>query len=253
MQIPFEQIFPYLFVFLRLASVIMMMPGIGDVYVPMRIRFFCAIGLSCVVTPVVAADLPMVQHLNHHALFLMFTEIAIGIFMGSIVRMATMVLNVGGQIISLQSSLGNAALLNPSSGVQDPIISGFLGTCGMLFIFLTDTHYLIFDAFIRSYEVLVPHQHLFWEDMFSVVIRIFNHAFYCGVKMSLPFVLMGTVLYVSFGFLNRLMPQFHVFMVGMPLQILLTFILLSVGMVSILRIFMGFIDQLLLQPIVEIA
>ena len=45
--------------------------------------------------------------------------------------------------------------------------------------------------------------------------------------MSLPLVVIGTVMYIGMGVLARIMPQIQVFMLALPLQILLGLITLG--------------------------
>ena len=52
------QVFAFLLVFSRLAGTLMLLPGLGEAYVPPRVRLLFALLLSIIVAPLVSAFLP---------------------------------------------------------------------------------------------------------------------------------------------------------------------------------------------------
>jgi len=53
-----------------------------------------------------------------------------------------------------------------------------------------------------------------------------------GIQIAAPFIVVGIIFYLGLGLLARLMPQFQVFFIGLPLRILLGLALLSVTLTS---------------------
>ena len=50
-----------------------------------------------------------------------------------------------------------------------------------------------------------------------------------GIQLSAPFLVFGLLFNLGLGVLSRLMPQMQVFFVGMPLSILIGFLILLAG------------------------
>ena len=61
-----------------------------------------------------------------------------------------------------------------------------------------------------------------------------NDVFRIGVQFATPFIVISLMMYLALGVLARLMPQLQVFFIALPLQILISFlvlmVVLSVGM-----------------------
>jgi len=57
-----------------------------------------------------------------------------------------------------------------------------------------------------------------------------NTAFKLGVQLAMPFLVVCTLVQVGFGLLGRLMPQVQIFFLALPVQILLSLVLLTMVM-----------------------
>jgi flagellar biosynthetic protein FliR len=68
------------------------------------------------------------------------------------------------------------------------------------------------------------------EDMASMIVRIVADGFQLAVELSAPFILLGLLFSLALGLLARLMPQLQVFFIALPVQILLGFVLLMIGL-----------------------
>src|ERR1700730_1102728 len=91
-------------VFARLGSAMMLLPGIGEIYVSPRLRLVLALGMTLVATPVVAPLLPRPSGAIELAL-LLAGEIAVGIFLGTIARILLAALQVAGSVVSINLGL----------------------------------------------------------------------------------------------------------------------------------------------------
>ncbi|MBU6474638.1 MAG: flagellar biosynthetic protein FliR, partial [Alphaproteobacteria bacterium] len=64
----------------------------------------------------------------------------------------------------------------------------------------------------------------------DVVTRATSLAFRVGVQITLPFIVVGTLLQLGLGILSRLMPQLQIFFIALPVQIFLSLLLLTMTM-----------------------
>jgi flagellar biosynthetic protein FliR len=72
-------------------------------------------------------------------------------------------------------------------------------------------------------------------------------AFRVGIQLSAPFLVFGLLFNVGLGVLSRLMPQMQVFFVGMPLSILLGFLMLLLVIGMMMGTFTEFLSTVLRQ------
>lgn len=231
--------FSYLLVFSRLGAAVMLIPGIGEAFVPIRVRLLVALTVTAVMFPVIAPLLPETPNAFAAVLLLILGEVTIGIFLGSVARILATALTTTGTIVAFLSGFANATLFNPMIQDQGAITSVFYSLLGSLLIFITNLHHLVFTALMESYVMFVPGAALPFDNLSDAMARLVAGSFALGVQLAAPFILVVTLFYICLGILARLMPQFQVFFVGLPLQIMLG---LTIIVVSVSAIMMWFLE-----------
>jgi flagellar biosynthetic protein FliR len=218
-QILPTNIFAAALVFARLGSALMLLPGIGEVYVAPRLRLVLALGITLVATPIVAPSLPRLPAGTIELLLMLGGEIAVGIFLGTIARILLAAVEVAGTVISVNLGLSAALVFNPLLQQQESVTSAFFSVASVLVIFLADLHHPMLRALVSSYGVFEPGVLLQWGDISDAVARAVTESFKIGVEMAAPFMIMGTIFYVAIGLISRLTPQLQILFVIQPLQI----------------------------------
>lgn len=233
-----DELLGYFFVFTRLGGVMMMLPGFGEVYVPMRIRLLTAVVLSLAITPVVADALPHTSLMGFETLVFMVREILIGFALGIIGRIILSALQVTASLIAYQTSLSSAMIFNPSSGSQDSAFSPYLLMGATALIFVTNMHYQILEAFIKSYDAFPPTGGFPFTDFKEMIVHVIAQSFKLGVKLATPFLIAGIIGNFAMGLLGRLVPQIQVFFMMMPAQVLLGLMVVMICVTTMLSLFM---------------
>src|SRR5690606_777005 len=123
--------------------------------------------------------------------------------------------------------LGNAQLFNPAFSTQGSLIGAFLSVTGVVFLFATNMHHLLFMGIVESYNFFPVGEVPDTGGMAQLMARAVSSAFNVGVKIAGPFIVMTMLIYVGMGVLSRVMPQIQVFLLALPLQILLSLITLG--------------------------
>ncbi|MBV5336357.1 flagellar biosynthetic protein FliR, partial [bacterium] len=103
-----SQIFVWMLVFARVGSAFSVMPTLGDAFVAVRARLLLSLIVSTLVAGPLADQLPKMPDSPFALLVLFFSEITIGLFIGSISRLMVSALEIAGSIIALQAGLANA-------------------------------------------------------------------------------------------------------------------------------------------------
>lgn len=222
-------VFAFMLVFMRIGTMIMLMPGIGDMFTPTRVRLVVAIGLTLAITPYMSQFVPKPVPPAAALIVLMGVEFIIGMLIGVMARVMASALDVAGMIISMSTGLGNAQLFVPTMGSQGSLVGAVLTISGVVFIFVTNMHHLIFAGIVNSYHVyeigMVPAS----AGMAEMVSKAVSVAFKTGFQIAAPFVIIAMLIYIGMGILARLMPQVQVFLLALPLQIMLGFVTLFLG------------------------
>ncbi len=221
-------VFAFILTFVRVGTALTIMPGIGDSFTPQNIRLYIALGLSFVLAPLVAPMLPQPIPGDMALVILVMMEFIIGLFIGTMARILMMALDTAGMVVSMQSGLGNAQLFNPAFASQGSIVGAFLSVTGVMVLMATNMHYLLLSGLVDSYQIFPVGSVPDTGSMAEMMARAVGESFMIGVQISSPFLVLGMVLYIGMGILTRLMPQMQVFMVAMPIQILVSLVMLTI-------------------------
>lgn len=221
-------VFAFMLAFVRTGTVVMLMPGIGNTFVPATTRLYFALAFSFVLFPLLQAKLPGPVPGAMTMILLICVEFLIGLFIGTIARTLMAALDTAGVIISTQASLSNAMLFNPQFASQGSIIGTFITMVGIMLLFATDLYHLLILGIVQSYNIfplgIVPDV----GSMTDLVVNAVAGSYAVGIQITAPYILIILVLYVGMAVMSKLMPQIQVFMIAMPVQIMLCLILLAV-------------------------
>jgi flagellar biosynthetic protein FliR len=232
-------VFSLLFVFARVGSVIMLLPGFGEVFVSTRVRLTIALAITIVVTPAIGDVIPPTPEGPLRMFSLLGREIVIGVFIGGLSRMMVASLHTAGVIIGFQTSLANAQMFDPINAGQGSLFGSFLNVLGVFMIFATDLHHFMLMAISDSYDLFVPGAPLPISDFNETMTRALAESFRLALQMSAPFVVMAMLFYIGLGLLARLMPQIQVFFIAIPIQIALGFMVMTVTLSAGMMWFLG--------------
>ena len=82
-------------------------------------------------------------------------------------------------------------------------------------------------------------------DVAALLSRTVASAFRIGIQLAAPFLVFGLLFNLGLGVLSRLMPQMQVFFVGMPLSILLGFLILLLVVGAMMMTFIDYVEVVL--------
>ena len=202
------------------------MPGLGEIFVAERLRLVFALLTSLVLTPVVQPLIPAYPDSVPLLLWMLGKEIVIGSVIGLSARILFSSMHVAGMVIALQSGLASATLFDPSQGTQGTIFGNFLSLFALLLFFATNMHYLMLYGLAESYTLFIPGVNLPVGDFSELISKIVSSSFMIGIKISAPQIVIGLLLFLASGVLARLMPNMQIFFVIIPLQIMISLLVL---------------------------
>jgi flagellar biosynthetic protein FliR len=237
--------FAFVMVFARVGCAMMLMPGIGEAYVPSRSRLMLALTISALLLEPLLPRLPPIpDNIGDLALTLGY-EIIIGLFFGTFLRLLMTTLEATGMVIGLQSGLSNATVINPALSSQSPLPSAFLSVVAITMVFVTGLDHMLFRGIVELYDVFPPRGAWLPGDMAETIIEITNKSFVMGIELAMPFFVVGLLLYIAVGVLQKLTPSVQLFMVLMPVQIWGGLTLLSLTTAAIITLWLQYVDTTL--------
>lgn len=216
-----DQVWQGALIFGRIGAVLLMLPGIGESYVPPRIRLSLALVVALALWPVVSGVLPALPDSLGGMAGWIIREVIVGLMIGALLRSFMTALATAGEIVALQTTLSFAQTANPMQAQPGSTIAAFLMLLGTTLIFATNTHHLFIAGLVGSYELIAPAGPLLTGDFATLAIRTLGDAFMLGVQLSAPVLVFALIFNLASGLIGRVMPSFQVFFAAAPLSIIL--------------------------------
>jgi flagellar biosynthesis protein FliR len=237
----------FLLTFARVGAMVMLMPGVGELNVPSRVRLTIALALTAILLPAHQKAYVVDLKTFGPVLILLFQELIIGAVLGLTARLAVSALQITGSVVAQQMGLGFVTAVDPTQNQQGLLVGNFLTLLGVTLVFATDLHHLVIAAMNDSYTIFQPGELPLMGDAAQHVTRVIATAFRIGIQLSAPFLVFGLLFNFGLGVLSRLMPQMQVFFIGLPLSIMLGLLLLLLVIGAMMGTFVGYLEGVLTE------
>lgn len=234
-SVTFDQLQTWLAMFLwpftRITAFLAASPLWGHSSVPNQVK----VGLSALLVIIIAPSLPTlpdVPILSWGGLWIMGEQVIIGVAMGTIMLFTYAAVQATGTFIGLKMGLAFATFYDPGSGTDMAVLSRFLYMITLLMFLALNGHLILLEIVATSFQVIPIGLDGLNEGGFLAIVRYSGIIFTTGLLFALPLIGALVMVSIALGILNRAAPQFTVFAIGFPLQILGGIALLMVMMSS---------------------
>jgi flagellar biosynthetic protein FliR len=174
---------------------------------------------------------------------LLVKETLVGLSIGLIAMILIFAIQVAGEFIDVKIGLAMATLFDPQTSVQSPLIGKYLYTFAILFLLSVNAHYMLIDGIFYSYRFIpldTLSVHFGSGSLAGLATSTFVKMFAIAFQMAVPVVGSLFLVDIALGIVARTVPQVNVFIVGIPLKVLVGFLVLMI----VLPLFMGLVQQL---------
>lgn len=166
-------------------------------------------------------------------LLLVMKEAVIGLFIGIIAFIVMSAIQIAGGFIDFQMGFAIANVIDPQTGAQSPLLGQFFNSLAILLLLALNGHHMLLDGIFYSYQFMPVN--LLWpafgeERLVEFVIRTFATSFAIAFQMSIPVVATLFLVDLALGITARTVPQLNIFVVGFPIKIGVSFIVLLITM-----------------------
>jgi flagellar biosynthesis protein FliR len=211
----------WLWPFLRISGFVLASPIIGTRALPRRIRMVFALALTVVIAPLVVLDanIEALPTLSAEGVLIAAQQLTLGIALGLILRMVFVVFEFAGQVIAQQMGLGFAAMVDPQSGMQVPVISQFYVVLATLFFFASDIHLQLIVLLSESFRIL-PIGTPIAREALAATMAWSGDFFSLAVVLMLPVIVSLLIVNIVFAVMTRSAPQLNIFAIGFPVTLL---------------------------------
>jgi len=209
----------YFWPFCRISGMFMVMVGIGSRNLSARIRLLYALAVTVAVAPTLN-NMPAVELFSITSFIISMQQTLIGIAIGFISLLVMQSFVVAGQAIGMQTSLGFASMIDPSSGQNVPVVGQFFLLLATLMFFAIDGHLAMIRLLVISFETLPIGETGLTQLTLKSIADWGVWIFTAALAMSISAMVALLVINFSFGILTRAAPQLNIFAIGFPVTML---------------------------------
>jgi len=231
MDVILEMLPYFLLMFVRLLSFFLIAPLFSMRGVPGQFKVGISFFIALIAFSVSSLGEPIVMDSGY--IFLILKEVGVGVSLGFTAALLLYTVQVAGAFIDFQMGFAIANVIDPQTGAQVPIIGQFKYMLALLFLLVVDGHHLMLDGVMRSFQ-LIPVEIISFSiengDITQYMTTLFIQMFVIALQMALPIVGALFLVDIALGILAKTVPQLNIFAVGLPLKIVVGFIMLVVIM-----------------------
>lgn len=205
--------------FCRIMGAFMIMPLLGNAYVPVTVRILLSLSIAVLISHLIPS-VPPVDALSLSAVYLAIEQLLIGVMLGFILYLLLHVMTLLGTIMSMQMGLAMAIMNDPATGDANPILSQWFLLFGTLIFLALDGHLVAIGVLVDSFRLWPIGSDLFSLPLLGFVHRV-GWLFAAALMLALPAVLAMLMVNITFGVLSRSAPSLNIFSLGFPMTMLM--------------------------------
>ena len=216
-----------LIIFIRVVGFLFASPIFSTRFYINRYKIFFSLWFAFCISPWAMKNLQVAPDNFLDFLLILGKELIIGLSIGFFVSLLFSALRVGTDFFALQIGLGFSQVFDPMLGREVSILNDFIYmACLLMFIAIGGMHLMV-KLFIDSYIKLPVVDFLpVTTNFFNISLKYFSAMFVIAIKFVLPVLLISILVYVVMGIISRISPQMNVLELSLPLQYILSFLVL---------------------------
>ena len=224
----------FFLLFTRFTALFAAVPIFSHANIPMSIKA----AMSFFFTIVFFGSLPPLQiPLDAASLTVgILGELLFGLTVGLVLQLAYNVITFAGGQISFMMCFSLASAIDPQSGVSMPIINQFLSLLALMVLLTLDLHHWILLYASESIASVPLGGFMLTHELFTYLMHAMLNMFIVGFMIAFPITALSMLADIIFGMLMKSMPQFNLLVIGMPIKIGVSFLVLMATLAATLMI-----------------
>ncbi len=235
----------FLLIFVRITSFFVMMPLFSYRTIPTVHKLGMGFFLSWLMFYSIE---PPIFEINGTYFLLIMKEALVGVLIGFTAYVILSAIQIAGGLIDFQMGFSIANVIDPQNGTQSPLLGQYLYTFALLLLLSFNGHHLLIDGIYNSYRFIPidqPWLPLGNANVVNYIVKSFSTMFLVAFQMSLPVVGSLFLVDVALGIVARTVPQLNIFVVGLPVKIVVGFIVIITVLGTLLALVSHLVETVL--------
>jgi flagellar biosynthesis protein FliR len=202
-------------------------PFFGSEAVPARVKAGFTLVLTVMLYGIVPVPTVPLGLSNWAGVVL--SEAAVGLMMGLSVQLVLEGVSLAGQLAGAQLGFSLAAIIDPQTNIETPVLSIFYQMVAMLIFLQLDVHHWILRAVVKSFGYFPVGAGVLTLAAVRELFRAAAGMWLIGVQIAAPVLLATMVIDVTIGFLSKASPQLPAMLLGISAKSVAGYALLAVS------------------------
>lgn len=205
-------------IFIRISSILYALPFFGDQPIPVHVRILLAVALSFGMQSQIPSN--WVTQFPADAIdfsILVVKEVAIGLFMGFVGRLAFDSIIMAASFVGYQMGFSTADLIMPDHDAQMSSFTALHKTIMMMIFLSLNLHYIYIDGIVRTFQMIPAGGILPQRELGSFFINLTSGLFRVSMQMAAPVLVALLFANTALGLIARTVPQLNAFSLSFPL------------------------------------
>lgn len=221
--------YTYLFILLliRFVGLFLITPIFSSRVIPNRVKLGLSFMMAIISMPLLAGTHSMPAS-DYLILMEVLSELLVGLISGFIVLLTFTAIQLAGHFIDMRMGFAIVNVTDPIHGYTMPLMGQFKNILAILLFLAVNGHHILIRSIHHSFRIIPPGSASLNNKIFEIIFRYSADIFILALRIALPVFATLVIADVILGFLARTIPQLNIFVVGLPLKILVGFIILFV-------------------------
>lgn len=236
-----EYVFSFFLLFTRITTLFVTMPFFSHTTIPVQIKAAAAFYVTLILFPFV--DTTLVPPEFSSIVLALFSEIVLAVIAGLAINIIFMILLYAAEIMSFIMGFSMASAMDPATGSSSTVVGTFLSLVALLVFLQINGHHTILLFLSHSINEIPLGGFILTEDMVKYFMNAMANLFVMGFTIAFPIIALSYMSDVIFGMLMKTMPQFNLLVVGFPIKIMVSLIILIVTLGAMMTVFRSELDK----------
>jgi len=225
----------FLLLFIRISALFSFLPFFNYMNIPVVAKAAFSFWLTILFFPIVPKVNFEINLIN--LILAIFNEVAFGFFVGMALNLMFDVLKYGAEQISFVMGFTMANVIDPNFGGQSTIVAQFfIWVAILIFLSFGGDHLEI--LLISDIMKKLPFGAFFnYHSVYEYFLVYMKKYFLLGVGFAFPILAISLMADIIFAMIMKTMPQFNLLVVGFPIKIFVSFLVLMAILGSMMVMF----------------
>ncbi|HEX5511429.1 MAG TPA: flagellar biosynthetic protein FliR [Actinomycetales bacterium] len=241
-DVPTEVLIGLLMATVRTASWLLLAPPFSHRAIPAPVKALLAIGLGLAVLP----DLPdsMRSGLDAGVLAVATAqEVLVGSGLGFLCMVVFAAVKAAGDLLDMFGGFTMAFSVDPQTGGSGSVLGRTYQLTALALLFASNAHLLVLGGLLRTFDVLPVGQLLDLGTLARTLTGAASGMFLAALQIAGPLIAVLFLADVGLGLLTRVAPALNAFILGFPLKILITLVIVALGFSALPHVVDGLADD----------